>query len=239
MAFKQFLLDDQVTVKIYKRKSNRNLRLSIGSSGEVRVSMPLWAPYSSGIVFAKSKLTWIKSQQKQPNLLIHNQSVGKAHHLVFIPNKDSKLSGRIVDNEIRIKHPEQLDTSHDLVQAAATKTSIKALRSQAVQLLPRRLSELSMQHGFEYHNVTIKKLKSRWGSCDQKSNIVLNLYLVQLPWELIDYVLIHELVHTKVMRHGSDFWEVMQHEIPNLKSVKAQIKIYQPVLHGSTSADVA
>lgn len=239
MASKQFLIDDQITVKIYKRKSSRNLRLSISSTGEIRVSIPLWAPYSSGIVFAKSKLEWIKSQQRAPNLLTHNQPVGKAHHLTFIPTTTTKVTGRIVDNEIRVTHPDNVDETSDKVQEAASRASIRALRSQAERLLPQRLAELASLHGYKYRSVSIKKLKSRWGSCDQKSNIVLNLYLVQLPWECIDYVLVHELVHTVVMRHGPDFWETMQQELPNLKALKTQIKKYQPILHGSSSANVA
>ena len=233
MASKQFLIDDHITVKIYKRKSSRNLRLSISSTGEIRVSIPLWAPYSSGITFAKSKLDWIKSQKHEPNVLIHNQPIGKAHHLVFIPAITTKVIGRVVDNEIRVTHPDNLDETNNKVQEAASKASVRALRSQAERLLPQRLAELASLHGYNYQSVSVKRLKSRWGSCDQKSNIILNLYLVQLPWELIDYVLIHELVHTKVMRHGPDFWEVMQRELPNLKSLKTQIKKYQPILHGS------
>lgn len=239
MASKQFLIDDHLTVRIYKRKSSRNLRLSINSTGEVRVSIPIWAPYSSGLTFAKSKYEWIKSQKRTPKLLINKQSIGKAHHLVFIPTTSIKISSRVVDNEIRVNHPINVDASDETVQASANKASIKALRTQAEQLLPRRLSELALLHGYQYRSVSIKRLKSRWGSCDQKSNIVLNLYLIQLPWELIDYVLVHELVHTKVMRHGPDFWRAMQLEIPNLKSLKSKIKKYHPILHGSLSEDVA
>lgn len=239
MSSKQFTIDDQITVKIYKRKSSRNIRLSISSTGEIRVSIPIWAPYNSGLIFAKSKLDWIKSQKREPVFLTNNQSVGKAHHLIFIPSTSTKIASRIVGNEIRITHPKSLNPTDVTIQNIADKASVRALRVQAEQLLPRRLAEIASIRGYKYRSVSIKRLKSRWGSCDQKTNIILNLYLVQLPWECIDYVLIHELVHTKVMRHGPDFWAVMQNEIPNLKSLKAQIKKYQPILHGSTSADVA
>lgn len=239
MAFKQFLIGDQLTVKIYKRKSSRSLKLSIASTGEVRVSIPLWAPYSAGITFAKSKLDWILSQQKPATILVNNQPIGKAHHLVFEQTNLSKVSSRIVGSEIRIKFPISMNYLDLEVQKKAANASIKALRSQAEQLLPQRLITLADQHGFSFKSVSVKKLKSRWGSCDQKTNIVLNLYLMQLPWECIDYVLIHELVHTKVMRHGPDFWQVMGQELSNLAVLRKQIKQYHPILLGSQNTDVA
>lgn len=239
MAYKQFQIDDITAVTIYKRKSSKSLRLSIGSSGEVKVSIPLWVPYSAGLTFAKSKIDWIKSQKRPINLLVNNQSIGKAHHLVFVPSNTDKLSSRIVGSQVRVIHPENTAISEPLVQKSATTASVRALRSQAEQLLPQRLANLASVHGYQYKSVSVKRLKSRWGSCDQKGNIVLNIFLMQLPWECIDYVLIHELVHTKVMRHGPDFWQVMKQEIPNLDKLKSQIRSYQPILHGSAEAIVA
>lgn len=239
MAYKQFQIDDQTAVTIYKRKSSKSLRLSIASSGEVKISIPLWVPYSAGITFAKSKLDWIKSQKRPNNLLVNRQLIGKAHHLIFTTGQSNKISSRIVGSEVRVIHPENSVISEPLVQKAATTASVRALRSQAQQLLPQRLANLADKHGYQYKSVSVKRLKSRWGSCDQKGNIVLNIFLMQLPWECIDYVLVHELVHTKVMRHGPDFWQVMKQELPNLDNLKTQIRSYQPILHGSVDADVA
>ena len=239
MAFRQFQIDDQTTVTIYKRRSNRSLRLSIASSGKVKISIPLWAPYSAGITFAKSKLDWIKSQKRPTNLLVNNQPIGKAHHLTFIPSHSNKLSSRVVGSEVRVTYPENTATSEPVVQKSAITASIRALRSQAEQLLPQRLANLAAVNGYQYRSVSVKRLKSRWGSCDQKGNIILNLFLMQLPWECIDYVLIHELVHTRVMRHGPDFWQVMKQELPNLDGLKTRIRSYQPILHGSADANVA
>jgi hypothetical protein len=89
---------------------------------------------------------------------------------------------------------------------------------------------LAQKHGFEYSSVSVKRLKGRWGSCDQHQNIVLNLYLMQLPWELIDYVLLHELTHTRILRHGPDFWAAMQRVLPNVKAIRKEMKQHQPVL---------
>lgn len=240
MAFKQFMLDEHLNVTIYKRKASRSLRLSITPNGEARVSIPAWAPYSAGLRFAQSRYAWIIAQQRPSNLLVAGQAIGKAHHLHYVSDKSAtKVSSRVLASEIRVTHPDNVAFQSAAVQKVATSAAIRALRAQAEQLLPQRLASLASTHDFTYHTVSIKRLKSRWGSCDQHQNIVLNLFLMQLPWECIDYVLIHELVHTQVMRHGPDFWQAMAKELPDVQRLRKLMRAYQPVLHGSLAVAVA
>ena len=166
--------------------------------------------------------------------------MGKAHHLYFVEDKAlSKPAVRIKLNEIIIRLPSGTTYETNQAQLTAKKASVKALRQQAEQLLPKRLQLLAEKHDFNYKSVQVKQLKSRWGSCDSHKNIVLNLYLMQLPWECIDYVLLHELVHTNVLRHGPDFWAAMEEVLPNVKLLKRRMSQYHPVLRGSTSQAVA
>jgi len=240
MAFKQFVLNDQTTITVYKRRANRSLRLSIAPNGQVRVSIPAWASYASGISFAESRRDWIKSQQRRSPLLLPDQAIGKAHHLRFVANSlSTRTTSRILMSDIQVTHPVSIDASSPSVQKVATSASIRALRAQAEKLLPQRLANLAQDHGYHYRKVSIKQMKSRWGSCDQHGDIVLNLFLMQLPWECIDYVLIHELVHTKVLRHGPDFWQAMEQELPQVVQLRRLIRSHQPVLHGSLEPAVA
>jgi predicted metal-dependent hydrolase len=240
MASKQFKLDAETLITVYKRRSSKNLKLSISSTGSIRVSVPIWAPYASGLNFAISRLEWIRAQAKSKTYIVDGQSIGKSHHIRFSPTVDiSKPSSRIVSTEIIVKYPLVQAINDDDVQLSAARASLKALRYQAEALLPRRLVELSIKHGFSYGQVSIKKLKSRWGSCDSQQNIVLNFFLMQLPWELIDYVLLHELAHTKVLRHGPDFWELLESLSPKAKTLRKQINTYQPILHSPNDRDVA
>jgi predicted metal-dependent hydrolase len=118
----------------------------------------------------------------------------------------------------------------EVVQKAASTAGVRALRVQAEQLLPQRLAELARQHDFTYQSVSVRSLKSRWGSCDQKKRIVLNLYLMQLPWQLIDYVLLHELTHTVVLQHGPNFWAAMERIEPRARQLRKMMHTYHPVL---------
>lgn len=81
-------------------------------------------------------------------------------------------------------------------------------RDVAGELLSR-LQELSYKHGFMYKKVRVRKMSSRWGSCSPVNNISLNYYLACLPGEIRDYVILHELVHTRYKNHQKKFWSTL------------------------------
>src|SRR4051812_11685964 len=101
MPSKEFILDDNLALTVYKSKGSRNLRLSISSTGITRVTIPAWAPYSPGLDFARSRRQWILNHSKPPQLLSHGQAIGKAHHLEFIAKSGSaKATSRVHDSLI-------------------------------------------------------------------------------------------------------------------------------------------
>ena len=232
MATKQVRIPDIGTVTLYKRRGNRSLRLSIGTNGEVRVSLPYWLPYKAGEQFALSKMPWIMANRAQTSFhLKQGSAIGKAHHLRFEQLVNAvKVTARVAANEVRVSFPPAYTAYDHEVQEAAHKASIRALRKEAEVLLPQRLEALAAQTGYTYKSVGVKQLKSRWGSCNSQKEIVLNLFLMQLPWKLIDYVLVHELTHTKVMRHGAPFWREMERHLPHARQLRAQMADYQPIL---------
>ena len=231
MAFKQFKLDDQISVVVYKRSASRNLRLTMSHDGQAKVSIPRWAPYRAGVQFARARLDWIKQQQPLPVYLKDGQAIGKAHRMQFTASQaQTKPSSRIRSTVVEVKYPPLMSLTDPELQATARRACVRALRKQAEELLPQRLQQLAQKHGYSYKQVTIKQMKSRWGSCDQYKNINLNLYLMQLPWDLIDYVLLHELTHTVVLKHGPEFWQAMSSAQPKTAEYRKQMRAHRPVL---------
>lgn len=82
--------------------------------------------------------------------------------------------------------------------------SIPPARAKAI--LKQRLQALAEQHGFSYNRVYIRNQRTRWGSCSHLNNISLNINLVSLTSDLMDYVILHELVHTRIKNHSKKYW---------------------------------
>jgi len=231
MAYKQLALDERTPITIYKRKASRSLKLSVASDGSVRVSIPTWAPYRAGLEFARSRQAWIETQRRPAQLLSDHVQIGKTHRLRLVADSTkTKPLSRLRAGEIIIYYPSNLAADDPTLQAAASSACIRALRQEAEELLPQRLQTLADQYGFQYRSVIIKKLKGRWGSCDHQANVTLNLYLMQLPWQLVDYVLLHELTHTQVLRHGPQFWQAMRAVLPDVNQHRKALRNYQPTL---------
>ncbi len=231
MAFKAFQLAELGTVTVYKRRGAHSVRLSIRPDGSVRVTVPAWSTYATGVKFAQSRATWIRKHSSSQALIRDGQHIGKAHSVSFVSSASAtRPLGRVRQIKVVVTHPGSLAFDAPEVQTAATKACIRALKAQAEKLLPGRLENLAAIHRFSYSSVTVKNLKTRWGSCDQDKNITLNLYLMQLPWELIDYVLLHELTHTNILKHGPTFWQAMESLEPKTQMLRASMHRHRPVL---------
>ncbi len=232
MSVKHYEVAGLGPVAFYKRRGTRHLRITLTAAGAIKVSMPPWAPYRLAIEFVKNKQAWVDKHRMLPQFLKDGQAIGKAHHLEFVPqNTTTRPSGRLSGNAVRVSYSASLAPTEPNVQQAAQRSALKALQKEATALLPNRLAMLAAQHGFSYKSLRIKHLRSKWGSCNHHQEITLNSFLMTLPWELIDYVMVHELVHTKVLRHGEPFWTEMERYLPNTQALRKRTKLYQPTFH--------
>ncbi|MDR2511661.1 MAG: M48 family metallopeptidase [Bacteroidales bacterium] len=97
----------------------------------------------------------------------------------------------------------------------------KQLRADAKHFLPERLNFFAQQYGFQYNGLRFSSAKTRWGSCNNKKSISLNIKLMLLPQHLTDYVILHELCHTVEMNHSQKFWQLLdcitQHQARTLR----------------------
>ena len=99
---------------------------------------------------------------------------------------------------------------------------------QSCRRIVGRLSELSAQHGLVYSGVTFRHQKTRWGSCNRNNRLSLNLGLALLPPELLDYVLLHELVHTHIKNHGKTFWAELIGLMPDARARAVELRNHRP-----------
>ena len=229
MAFKKFLLDEQTAITIYKKRGSRYMRISIKGDGSIRLTIPTWVPYGAGLKYAQSKYDWIKTNQQTDVNFKNGHRIGKSHTVKIVYSENiSDCSVRVDDNYISVKLGKKFNIDDVHVQNKIKQAGIRALRKQAELYLPERVNKYCEIHNFKTGSISIKNLKGRWGSCDRDKNIVLNLHLMHLPWELIDYVIHHELTHTKIMQHGPVFWNEMRRIWPDVDKHRRDIKQYQP-----------
>lgn len=229
MAIRQIFIEGIGQVTLAKRRGTRNLRISINASGQVRVGMPYWLPYRSAIAFAKGRQAWIAEQQilNQRAILRSGVRVGKAHTLYFSKISTQKvIKTRVEAIAIYIISPYE-ETDRRVQQKAHTACE-RALAAEAKKVLPYRIKSLSALHGFPYKELRIRKLTSRWGSCSSTGVVTLSFFLMQLPWELIDYVILHELVHTKFLNHSPGFWQALETLAPGAKDLQKQLRAHKP-----------
>lgn len=231
MASKQTTVAGIGTVTLVRSARSKHVRLSVSHAG-VRVSLPPWTPYAVGIAFARKHEAWIKEQtaiQPLPHQFKDGQRIGKLHTLVIQPAAPGQKPGAAVRRTtITIRLAQDEKTADDTVQQRCRKAVIRALKYQAELLLPPRLKTRAAKHGLLYGSVSVRQLTRRWGSCDSKQNITFNLFLMQLPWPLIDYVICHELTHTKHMDHSASFWEMLETLYPYAKQANRQLRNYRP-----------
>lgn len=112
---------------------------------------------------------------------------------------------RLDDGVLRINMPVGADIEADMVQKALKRIVLKFLRMEAERVLPQKMDYWSKQCGFDYRSLKVDSAKSRWGCCSSHKDIKLSYYLLLLPERLVDYVIVHELCHTREMNHGPRF----------------------------------
>lgn len=214
-------------VTFQKRSNTRSVRLYIQGS-RVKVTLPARVPYLVAEKFLLSRKEWVLQNLEPSTVILDGAYIGKNHRVTVIHKDVARPSSRLVGGEIRVTLPVGLDIQSSEAQRIISKACERALLQETQQLLIPRLKDLAYEHEFRVRSASVKRLRSRWGSCDSHQNVVLNSYLAQLPWPLIDYVLVHELAHTKHLNHGPLFWEAVAEVLPDYKERRKATKAHSP-----------
>ena len=210
-------------ITIRKSSLSKSMKISIAPDGSLRLSLPSYAPMFMAKRFISSSRASIRKMYEQQTKLryIDGMQIGKSHSLSIISADTLKVSkhGRIITLHL----PSSMTTDDTTVRQELGQYVIKALRQESKSYLPRRVKYLAEQHGFLYEQVRFSHSSSRWGSCSSKGTISLNIALMMQPFELIDYVIVHELCHTKQMNHSKQFWDLVASILPDFKQLKSAL----------------
>jgi predicted metal-dependent hydrolase len=168
---------------------------------------------------------WVEAQRRcyqtaPPDALPEQlalQSIGQVWDIEYRDSASSKT--RIIE------HQGRLLVFCDPASVAAIQLSLKRwLAATATVQLKPWLVRLARQHGFEVHSVSIKAQRTRWASCSSRKVISLNLKLLFIPPELVEYTLLHELCHTVHLDHSAAFWATVQTHDRDCRAHDQQLK---------------
>ncbi|MDP2366466.1 MAG: SprT family zinc-dependent metalloprotease [Ignavibacteria bacterium] len=217
----------------------RHLNISVRPFAGVRISIPIGMSYNSAIRLVTEKKLWIKQHldklkefEKQQTLFDENSGYCTKHHKLYLRKVDRKnISVRISKEKINIVYLMELNSNSIEVQIAIRKGIERALKLESKQYLPDKVSNLTNKFGFNYNKLTLKKIKSRWGNCSRKKYINLSIHLMRLPDHLIDYVILHELVHTVHHDHSKRFWAMLDKVTGGAKSFDKELRKYRIAIY--------
>lgn len=218
-------------ITIRRSAQSSHIRMRVAPNGSLRVSMPLYAPILLVKRMLKVNRDEIRSlfEQSLPKTnFVNGMQIGKSHTLYIKPA--AALKAEKQRRHIILYLPPDVDARSASVAKTLRPHIIAALRTEAKSHLPKRLDWLAKQYGFKYEKVRFSHASGRWGSCSSQGTISLNIALMKLPFELIDYVIIHELAHTVHMNHSKDFWNLVAKADVNYKKHRAALQKEMPAV---------
>lgn len=221
-------------ITVRKLARSRSIRFSVATSGRLTASAPRFTPLfvvRQVLETSRPELRKLLENPKVRTVYHDGQQIGTHHTLAVVPTTMvSKPTTQTTRNTLIVKMPPRYKLGAAPVQQLIRDEVTKILRREAKQYLPDRLAELAEAGGFHYERVRFSHSSGRWGSCSSTGTISLNIALMKLPQNLIDYVLIHELCHTRQMNHSTQFWQEVEHIDPLYRLHRRQIARFSPTV---------
>lgn len=147
------------------------------------------------------------------------QYLGKKYYVELVIVEDfTRIDINFTESKFKITLPTHLNSQEHLLQAFDNYFRVKA--QEKIEPILRKKSKST---GLIYSNIKFMKLQKRWGSCTPTNTIIINYNAIKLPYSLIEYLVVHELVHTKVKSHSKEFWAELSKHIPNWKELDSKM----------------
>lgn len=227
MPSKIFDIDRLGSITFSKHRTAKAIRIRINGS-EVKVTLPAWLTYSVAKAYVVKRTDWILANRKPVNNLYSGAKIGKDITLSLINGSSSRFSTKLKETELIIKIPAEISINSPEAQNKISKFVKKALQKQAYDILLPHVRTIAQETNSTVKSIEIKDLKSRWGSCSSRNELTFSIYLIQLPWPYINYVIYHELAHTVHHNHGAGFWKLVENFEPRFKQLRREMKHFSP-----------
>lgn len=216
----------RIEYAITRSRRARYVRLTITLGKGLRVSAPLRVAERDIPAYIHEKADWVlrkldefaRLERHMPHPTYRHGSqvrfLGHAYtlHVKVEPRRRSRV--RIDGDVIEVSVPDAWETEERRTDVVA-RILTTWYGMQARRAIPPRVAQHAARMGITHARITIRRQKSRWGSCSSTGNLSFNQALMLLPVAVIDYVIIHELAHRVHLNHSKAFWELVERYCPD------------------------
>ena len=221
-------------ITIKRNERARFVRIKIDPEVGVVLIVPGQVSEQKAIQFAIEKKNWIRKSLNRREIIKNKITVfteitsyqTRTRSLTIARHAKNTIKSVVSPQQIVVWYPEYAEVEDPRIQEVIRRAIEATWRAEAKKILPERVKLLAAKHGFTYRNLSVKKASTRWGSCSHDNNINLNLQLMRLPDELLDYVILHELVHTVEKNHQASFWKLLEKVLPGARKLDKQLNNY-------------
>lgn len=218
------LLGESLPIRVVYRRSARARRfiLRVQGEGVAQVTIPRFGSLVEARKFVQRHRLWLREE-------LGRQRERERRLNDWVPGGWVMLHGRRLPIHAKAGSARILLGSHEIpwpepaFQALAA-TIQQYLIGLARRELPVRTAELAEEHGVKYRRVTVRRQRTRWGSCSAERTISLNWRLVQCPQSIRDYVILHELMHLREHNHSPSFWRHVAKAFPDFKKAERWLR---------------
>lgn len=203
------------------RRKVKSIRISVNRDGKVRSVIPMHYPIKELEKIIEQKRDWIQKKighfesLKRGFYLNRNEILYLGRKYTFILTEE--LKSRYIINEEK----QEVYTGINLSDERAR---IRWLIYEARRVITERVNIINKDRRFKYSRIFIRNQKTKWGNCSSKRNISFNRRIIKAPVEVIDYLIIHELIHLEEMNHSKAFWEKVSQVFPDHKEANRWLK---------------
>lgn len=228
-----FELDGIGEIKVRRSANIKYLSIRMSPGRGVWVNVPYGVSGRQMIRFVEEKKEWIarnlpkvKSYEKETGvgLGIGAEIRTRLHWLVIMEGDCRVPSYTIEGKKVTLWIPR--GTAYEKIDPLAKNFLAEIYKKECRQLLPGRVRQYAEKFRFRFTRLSFRNNISNWGSCSHDDKISLNIKLMKLPDELIDYVILHELCHTKEKNHSAAFWKTVKSVCPDYALLRAGLRKY-------------
>lgn len=226
-------------IALKKNKLSKGLRIIIRSSNSITVTFPWHLSYKDAIRFVNEKESWIKDNLKKIGTIAPKRAFLPdqpfktfAHELFFEKLEQGNSYIKVDRSKIIVFYTNEEMLASPIIQDHIQQAVEKVLKIEASKYLPPRVDFFAEKFNLKFIGISVKKMRTRWGSCSSSGKLNFNIHLMRLPVHLIDYVILHELAHIKHHNHGPNFWKYLDELAgSNSKKLSHEMKKYRTTVY--------